>query len=159
MPRQAPIAVEVSLAETCGPFGKVGWPRLYCWFKAVHVPGTSIDDAKISVLARVDSTKSWQEHTRRLTLEQAQDIVESLQKLGIPEKSIQVEGVVDSSDGWSALYVRVQVDTRVFALDIHMQSSGFEGDDAEELRGFFRQLFERAGYADYCPATYGQPPR
>ena len=161
-PRGSPMAarpyidLEMSFSETCGPFGKAGWPRLYCWLKSVHLPGSKIDDAMISVVARVRATVSWQEHSRRLTLEQTQAILESLDKLGIPEKAVQVEGVVDTSDGWSNICFQVKDGERNFALDIPMQSSGFDGNDAEELRQLFRQLFKCAGYPDYCPVIYGQ---
>lgn len=149
------ILLEISLAETGGWVGKVGRPRLYCTLNAVHLPGTEIDDAMISIVARDRSTDSWQEHTRRLTLEQSQAILASLDKLGITEKPLQVESVFDTSDLWSRLSFRGRDGDKSFALDIGMQSSGFDGNDAEGLRGLLRQLFDYAGYADYSPTIYG----
>jgi hypothetical protein len=36
-----------------------------------------------------------------------------------------------------------------------MQSSGFDGADAEGLRTLFRHLFALAGFETYCPVVYG----
>jgi hypothetical protein len=40
-------------------------------------------------------------------------------------------------------------------LDIGMQSSGFDGPDAERLRTLFRALFALVGFEAYCPIVYG----
>jgi hypothetical protein len=66
-----------------------------------------------------------------------------------------VEGVVDTSDGWTNLFFRVKVEKEATALDIGMQSSGFDGLDAERLRTLFRALFALAGLEAYCPIVYG----
>jgi hypothetical protein len=148
------IALEISLRQTGEPLGKVGWPFLYCWLKAVHLPGTAIDDARISVVTRSLPTEHWHEFTRALTLAESQALVESLKKLGIPGRTLDAHGVDDTSDRWSHLFFRVKDDQETFALEIGMQSSGFAGADAEGLRAFFRQLFDCAGYREYDSEIY-----
>jgi hypothetical protein len=152
------IALEMSLLQTAGPHYKVGWPFLYCWLKAVHLPGTPLNDARVSVLSRAHPTEPWHEFTRELSLGESEALVGSLEKLGIPGRSLDIEGVVDTSDEWSHVFFRVKTDEQTFALEIDMQASGFKGKDAEGLRALFRQLFDRAGYRDYCPVVYGQHP-
>jgi hypothetical protein len=48
--------------------------------KALHAAGTSIDDARIAVLARAHAAATWQEHTHKLSFEQSQAIVGSLSR-------------------------------------------------------------------------------
>jgi hypothetical protein len=149
------IVLEVMLLETGGPFGTAGEPRLFCRYSALHLPGTPLDDGRVSVVARDGPTQSWQEYARRTTLDNARGIVAQLQALGVPGRTPEAEGVVDTSDGWTNLLFRVKAETDATALEIGMQSSGFDGADAERLRTLFRALFALAGFEAYCPVVYG----
>ncbi len=148
------IIIEVMLRESGGPIGKVGKPRMICRYKACHVPGTDLDDGIVNVVVHDHATQSWREYTRQTTFEEARGIVAQLKALGIPGRTPEVEGVVDTSDSWAHLFFRVMGEQDSMALDIHMQSSGFDGADAEGLRTLFRQLFALAGYEPNCLFMY-----
>lgn len=149
------IVLEVMLLESGGPIGTVGEPRMLCRYHAAHLPGTLIDDGKVSVVVRDDTTRLWQEYVKPTTVEQARDIAGRLTALGFPGRTLEAKGVVDTSDGWTHLLLRVQWERHSLTLDINMQSSGFEGTDAEQLRDLCRQLFALAGFEGYCPVVYG----
>jgi len=148
------VVGKVTLLELGGPFGKVEEPRMFCRYSAVHVPGTHLDDGKVSVVVRDQATHSWREYTRQTTLDEARGVLAQLEALGIPGRTPEVGGVVDTSDGWTNLFCRVEVEKDATAFDIAMQSSGFGGADAERLRSLFRVLFALAGFEAYCPVVY-----
>ncbi len=149
------IAIEVTLLETGGSFGTVGEPQMLCRYCATHLPGTHLDSGKVSVLVRDHVTQSWREYARQTTFDDARDVVARLEALGIPGRTPEAEGVVDTSDGWTNLSFRVKAEKDATAIDIGMQSSGFDGADAEPLRTLFRHLFALAGFEAYRPAVYG----
>jgi hypothetical protein len=149
------LVMEVTLLESGGPFGTVGEPRMFCRYRAVHLPGTHFDDGKVSVVVRDHATQSWREYVRQTTFEDARGVMAQLQALGILGRTPDAKGVVDTSDGWTNLFFRVQTEKESMALDIAMQSSGFDGADAEGLRTLFRDLFALAGFEAYCPVVYG----
>jgi hypothetical protein len=128
---------------------------MFCRYCAIHLPGTHLDDGKVSVVARDHATQAWREYTRQTTLDEARGVLAQLEALGIPGRRPEVEGVVDTSDGWTNLFFRVKVEKEAMTLDIGMQSSGFDGPDAERLRTLFRALFALAGFEAYCPIVYG----
>jgi hypothetical protein len=144
------IVIEVTLLESGGPFGTVGEPRMFCRYSAVHLPGTSLDDGKVSVVVRDQATQAWREYVRQTTFGEARGVLARLEALGFPGRTPEVEGVVDTSDGWTNLFVRVKVEKEATVLDIAMQSSGFDVADAERLRNLFRDLFALAGFEAYC---------
>jgi hypothetical protein len=148
------IFIEVTLLESVGPIGTVGKLRMICRYKACHVPGTHLDDGQVSVVVHDHATQSWREYTRQTTYAEARGIVAQLKALGIPGRTPEVEGVIDSSDSWAHLFFRVLGEQDSMALDINMQSSGFNGADAEGLRTLFRQLFALAGYEPNCLFMY-----
>jgi hypothetical protein len=92
------IAIELTLLESGGAIGTVGKPRMLCRYMAVHVPGTDLDDGKVSVLVRDSVRQSWREYERRTTFDQAQEVIARLQALGIPGRMPDAKGVDDSSD-------------------------------------------------------------
>jgi hypothetical protein len=148
-------AIDVTLVESSGPIFSVGEPTMLCRFKAVHLPGTQLDEGKISVVVRDSVTKQWREYARQTTVDQAREVAARLETLGMPGRTPQVKGVVDTSDGWTHLLLRIRAEGKVVSLDIDMQLSGFDGADAEQLRELFRYLFALAGFKTYCPAVYG----
>jgi hypothetical protein len=149
------LVIEVTLFESCGPFGTVGEPTMFCRYSAAHLPGTHLDDGKVNVVVRDDTTQSWREYVRKTTFDDARGVIAQLKALGIPGRTPKAEGVVDTSDGWTTLSFRVKAEKDAMAFDIGMQSSGFDGADAEQLRVLFRDLFALAGFEAYCPVVYG----
>jgi hypothetical protein len=151
------IDVEILLLQTDGLFFQPGSPSLLCRFKVLHLPGTQVQGAHISVVACIDQRENvWKEFSQELSIEQAQTIVESLEELGIPGRSLDVKGIVDTGDGWSDILLQVQRQDQTFVQNIAMQWSGFSGNDAEKLKALFRQLFNLAGYEGYSKTIYGR---
>jgi hypothetical protein len=148
------IDVEILLVESGGSFGKVGVPHLFCRFRAVHCQGISLDDGCINVVAR-EQSGDWREYTQAVTVQQSTEIVELLNGLGLPGRKPDAEGVVDTSDGWTHLFLRVRDQMNETVMDLPMHSSGFNGADADRLRVLFRKLFALARYERFSPGIYG----
>ncbi len=140
------VSFALSFIKSSGPLGRVGSPSLFYWLSAACLPGSVIDDGRVLILSRDRVGGLWREHTREVSFEQSRRVAELLRGLGIPEHSPDVEGVVDTSDGWSHISFQVRMEERHSSLEIPMQASGFEGRDAELLRELFRYLFSIAGY-------------
>ena len=155
MDPQTHTSFTLSLIESAGPFGRVGRPRLICWASAFHVPAGVIDDGRILVLSRDPATDAWREYVGALSAAQSRTIVEMLHALGLPDRSPDVEGIVDTSDGWSQISFHTVIEGRDSHLEVTMHSSGFGGDDATRLRGLFRHLFDLAGCKVYDQLAYG----
>ena len=145
----------LSLIESSGPFGQIGRPTLFCWASAFHFPAATLGDGRIFVLSRDVVTGAWREHAAALSVEQSRRILELLIALGMPGRTPDVEGVVDTSDGWSHISFHTETEGQHSHLEVTMHSSGFGGDDATLLRGLFRHLFDLAGYKAYNPSAYG----
>jgi hypothetical protein len=150
-----PISLQLSLVESSGAWFKPGSPTLYCWFSAVHLPGTPHDEGKVSVLSVDRGTRAWRELTRPVAVEQSREVLAGLAALGLPGRAPDVKGVVDTSEGWDRIAFGVRMEGGSRCVDIDMASSGFDGGDAEPLRGLFRRLFALAGFADFSPVIYG----
>ena len=155
MHSQTHVSFTLSLIESSGPFGRAGRPELFCWANAFHLPAGIIDDGRVVVLSRDPGTNAWREYAGALSAAQSRTIVELLQALGMPGRSPEVEGVVDTSDGWSHISFHTSVEGRHSHLGISMHSSGFDGGDAARLRSLFRLLFDLAGYQGYDLSVYG----
>ncbi len=143
------ISFTLSLIESSGPFGRVGSPNLFCWASAAPFPSGPLDNGRIVVLCRDSSTRAWREYARALSVEQSRKIIELLDALGLPDRTPNVEGVVNTSDSWSHISFEIQIEGRHTNLQIMMHSSGIEGRDAARLNGLFLHLFNLAGYAGY----------
>jgi hypothetical protein len=148
------ISFTLSLIESSGPFGRVGSPNLFCWASAAHLPSGPPDNGRIVVLSRDSSTGDWREYARPLSVEQSLKISELLNAIGLPGRTPDVEGVVDTSDSWSHISFETRVEGGHTNLEIKMHSSGFEGSDAARLNGLFLYLFNLAGYEGYGRSFY-----
>jgi hypothetical protein len=104
------VVIEVTLLESGGPVGTVGEPRMFCRYSAAHLPGTHLDDGEVSVVVRDSATQSWREYVRQTTLDDARGVIAQLEALGIPGRTPEAEGVVDTSDGWTSLSLRVKAE-------------------------------------------------
>jgi hypothetical protein len=140
------ISFTLSLIESSGPFGRVGSPNLFCWASAAPFPSGPLDNGRVVVLSRDSSTGAWREYAKALSCEESRKIIEQLNALGLPGRTPDVEGVVDTSDSWSHISFETLIDGRQTSLQIMMHSSGFEGGDAARLNGLFLYLFNLAGY-------------
>ena len=140
------ISFTLSLIESSGRFGRVGSPNLLCWASAAPFPSGPLDNGRIVVLRRDSSTGGWREYAGALSVEQSLKIVELLDALGLPGRTPDVDGVVDTSDSWSHISFETRVEGRHTNLEIMMHSSGFEGSDAARLKGLFLCLFNLDGY-------------
>ena len=78
-------------------------------------------------------------------LDRVKEIVRLLTELGIPGRKLRVREAVDTSDVWSKLSFRVQLNNQEYTLDLTMMATGFEGEDAELLRTLLRTLLRSAG--------------
>lgn len=151
------ISFTLSLIESSGPFGRVGSPNLFCWASAAHLPSGPLDNGRVVVLRRDSSTGAWREYAGALSIEQSRKIVDLLNALGLPGRTPDVEGVVDTSDSWSHISFETRIEGQHTNLEIMMHSSGFEGDDAARLNGLFLYLFNLAGYEGSGRSFYSDP--
>ena len=140
------ISFTLSLIASSGPFGRVGSPNLFCWASAAPFPSGPLDNGRIVVLSRESTTRAWREYANALSVEQSRKIIELLDALGLPGRTPDVEGVLDTSEYWSHISFEIRVEGRHSNLQIMMHASGFEGRDAERLNGLFLYLFNLAGY-------------
>jgi len=152
------MILELSLVQSSGLWFKPGMPILYCWFHAVHVQDTPDEVGRVLVVRRDQATGTWREFTRPVTISQSREILSRLEDLGLPGRAPNVEGVPDTSDGWARVVFWVRTHDGARCMVIDMESSGFEGGDAEPLRRLYRRLFELAGFSDFWPSIYGQVP-
>ena len=160
----SPLTVDLLLTETVGSLSSVGRPTLYARLSAVigYPPRTS---ASISVLAAhfeipasplsSDASMSWQEHTAPLSETQLRPLLRALYRIGYPQRLPRVNGVVDTSVGYTTISFHARInDERPWTFSVSVQSSGFEGEDARELRDLCRRLFALASYDAYDPVVY-----
>ncbi len=132
--------LEIAVVESSGPFFDPGGPNRFFWLRSVPtLPAGS--KARASVLVQSHTTGSWTEHKSSVSSSQMQEIIGLLSELCIPERDLRVESVNDTSDGWSKLFLRLQWDDRRFNWEVHMQSSGIEGEDADALRSLLTKLY------------------
>jgi hypothetical protein len=148
------ISFTLSLIESSGLFGRVGTPNLFCWASAAHLPSGPLDNGRIVVLSRDSSTGDWREYAGALSIEQSLKIIEQLNALGLPDRTPDVEGIVDTSDSWSHISFETRIGGQHTNLEIMMHSSGFEGNDAARLNKLFLYLFNLAGYEGYGWSFY-----
>ncbi len=151
----APVLLSLVLIQSSGWFYQVGFPTLLCWLHSAHLPASTIDDGKIVVIHYDQIRRGWNEHAREVTMEQSQRILERLKRLGFPTRLPAVDGKEDTGNQWSHLSLQVGINNQSSLLSVSMQSSGFEGRDADLLRGLFQDLFRLAGFVEFDPVVYG----
>jgi hypothetical protein len=141
------FSVEVTLVETSGLFFRAGHTVLFLRFMALAGIGPAGGEARVELLVRPHSRAAWQGYDREVPPEEARAFARSLKALGIPGRCLDVEDITDTSDSWSAIDFRVRTDEGRFELRLDMHSSGYQGTDAEGLRGLFAHLFALTGRA------------
>jgi hypothetical protein len=147
---------QLTWTQTSGPHLSAGSPQLFGWVRGFLLPTISITDARVCILACSATSGVWVEYARPIPLDEAAALADMLARLGLPDRAPQVTGVVDTSDGWSALDVSVTVEEHSRSFAVYTESSGFAGPDADALRTMFRQVFALAGYTGYDESLYGR---
>jgi hypothetical protein len=160
----SPLAVDLLLTETAGLLSSIGRPTLYARLSALigYPPGTS---ANIAVLAAhfehprqrlsSDASISWHEYTAPISETQVRPLLRGLYRIGFPQRLPRVNGVVDTSIGCTTISLLARInDEPPWTFSVSMQSSGFEGEDAEGLRDLCRRLFALTTYDAYDPVVY-----
>tara|TARA_R110002072_G_scaffold25443_7_gene85275 strand:+ start:10985 stop:11815 length:831 start_codon:yes stop_codon:yes gene_type:complete len=141
-----PFSLELTIQESSGWLGRVGHQTMVGRFCMLHAPGSTLDDAVVAFVAKDAQTSHWSSHERSLTSEQALEVASLVDAIGMPARTPDVSGVFDTSDGWVNLLFRVKKDQLTNSFEIGMQSSGFEGADADALRNLLRTLCSLSGY-------------
>jgi hypothetical protein len=149
------LDLEVEWSESTGMFYTIGRPCLFARLRAVFV-GTSIADGCAVVVARQHVVSQWTETSGAVSLADARQLANALVEVGLPDRPPRIEGVVDTSDGWSVLNVRVCVGEQVRAFRLAAQSSGFEGPDSVRMQAIFRSVFRLAGFGQFNTVLYGR---
>jgi hypothetical protein len=149
------LDLDVEWSESAGPFYTVGRPCLFACLRAVFV-GKSFADGRAVVVARQHDVSQWAETSGAVTLAEARQLATALIEVGLPDRAPRIQGVVDTSDGWSVVSVRVCVGEQVRAFKLAAQSSGFEGPDSILMLAIFRSVFRLAGYDQFNKVLYGR---
>jgi hypothetical protein len=131
--------LEILVVESMGPFLKAQKPWRILWFHAIQVRD-GVDDARVVALTRSLTDEVWEERIRSVLWQTVREILGLLSEVGIPGRELRVKGTLDTSDTWSKLMLRIQLDGRVFTLDLEMMASGYEGEDAEALGRLLKKL-------------------
>ena len=149
-------SLEIPLVETIGPMLRVQLPHLVLWFNAFQAGGAGrrarvlvLDRPQMAGLwkagVRPPRTAPWTEHVSCVFDDKVDHVLQLLSELGIPSRELRVQGASDSSDTWTRLILYVQLNGQQYALDVDMLLSGFEGEDADQLRRLIRSLLALAG--------------
>ena len=140
MDQSSIVSVGVTLVETTGMNGRVGSPRTLLRFAAVHLPGTPLDDGRISIVAQDPRRETWFELSRQTTIDEAIEVATRVDALRLNEGEPDIRGRFDTSDSWVHLLVHVQRESATRTLEVNMQSSGLEGSAAPAFRELHRYL-------------------
>lgn len=132
---------EVSLLETGGAMPGVGRLLRYCRFAAAHVPAAGIFDAEVAVLVAAGDDGVARSTSCVLDAAAARELVAVIDESGFAAQVPDVRERPDTSSHWRRIVLDVQLDDRATHLDLLMQSSGFEGPDADGLRTLLTRLF------------------
>lgn len=139
------VFLDLHLTVTGGAFSAVGELQLYCWLRAVRLPG-HVCSAKLVAVDRREGGLGVRESD--LETERLAPLVSLLADLGFPARRPRVEGAFDTSDFWQHVVLRVTLNDDAETVELSLCSSGFEGEDASALRKVFRWILETAGVSD-----------
>ena len=150
------VIVELEWSEARENVMHVGSPHLFAWIHAVVIPEAGIADGRAVVLAREASSPSWTEFSEKVSRVEVTDLARAIRAVGLQERAARVESVFDTSDVWHAIHGRVSLGEADRAFSLQVQSSGFEGPDADALRAILRAVFRLARYEAYDSVLYGR---
>lgn len=155
-PPGLPFWLELTMTQAGGWLGRVGQQSLVGRFCSQFTTSGELTDATVSILSR-DNTGAWQAYEHPVMLESAAAIATLVRSLGMPTRKPDVEEVYDTSNVWTHLSLRVNENDQAMQLDLPMQCSGFQGNDADALRRLFHAVFSAAGFADFDRSVFGEP--
>ncbi len=130
--------LDLHLTVTGGVYGGAGKLQLFCWLNAVRLPRSAPQSTLVTVYPSVQGELVVKE-----LVPSARDVASFLRllvKLGFPARPLRVKGVFDTSDAWQHVVLRAILNDDSETLELGLYSSGFEGDDADSLRGAFQRL-------------------
>ena len=139
--------LDLHLTVTGGSFSTVGELHLYCWLRAVQLPGTASAGNLVTVRPSA-ATGELEVSESAVEARRAAPLVSLLEDLRFPAQRPLVEDVFDTSDFWQHVIFRVTLNDDSDAVELALCSSGFEGEDAAGLRAVFRGVLEIAGVTD-----------
>lgn len=139
------LFLELHFSVTGGAYTAIGDLELYCWLRAVRLPG-HVDAAKLVAVDRRGGQLGVRESD--LEIGRLASFVSLLEDLGFPARRLRVEGAFDTSDFWQHVVLRVTLNDDTETVELSLCSSGFEGEDADGLRRVFRWILETADAGD-----------
>ncbi len=135
--------LDLHLTVTGGTYGAAGKLQLFCWLNAIRLPGAAPQSTLVTVYPAPQGELAVKE-----SVPSARDVASFLRllvNLGFPARPLRVEGVFDTSDAWQHVVLRAILNDDSETLELGLCCSGFEGDDADGLRGTFGRLLGIAG--------------
>jgi len=136
--------LETTLVITGGLYtSPVGNLDLLIWLQASNA-GAAGDEARGHVVRNARDNKiSAQSFAAPIC--EIEHLLQSLRELQFPGRAPRVEGVVDSSDGWTNISLHVRDFEREGSFTLGMASSGYQGEDAERLERVLNGILTAAG--------------
>ncbi|HLW64466.1 MAG TPA: hypothetical protein VKS79_04040 [Gemmataceae bacterium] len=140
-----PFLLEVTLIVTGGPvYRLVGNLELMVWLQASNIAPSGGEAAGL-VVRYEPKDKSISSRTVPVSFAAAQNVAKQLCELGLPGRTPQVEGVVDTSDKWCNISLHVRELERDGNFTLCLAHSGYEGDDAERFEQLLQAILLAVG--------------
>lgn len=110
------------------------------------------DYARVRVLAR-DSSDTIVESRPPPELDAIANVAAALHAVAFPGRTPALHAIVDTGDGWERLLLHASVAGLSASVRLDLQSSGFDGPDADGWRDVFASILRVAGRrGDAAPA-------
>ncbi|HEV3144419.1 MAG TPA: hypothetical protein VGZ47_11080 [Gemmataceae bacterium] len=140
-----PFLLEVTLIVSGGPvYRLVGNLHLMVWLQASNIAPSGGEAAGLVV--RYDpKDKSLTTLPVEVPFAAAQNVAARLREFGLPGRTPQVEGVVDTSDTWCNISLHVRNLEQDGNFTLCLAHSGYEGDDAERFEQLLQSLLTAVG--------------
>ncbi len=135
--------LDLHLTVTGGVYGAPGKLQLFCWLNAVRLPGAPSHSTLVTVYPTPQGELAVTEST--LSKRDVATLLRLLVNLGFPARPLKVKRVFDTSDVWQHVVLRAILNDDADTLELGLCCSGFEGQDADGLRGAFQRLLSIAG--------------
>ncbi len=136
------LQVEVQVVITSGMNFRVGSPRLMYWLNAVQMPGMDDIPVHITTVVRSAPNVPMVSEDFEIDFPRISPLLDVFARCNYPGRPLTIDGVNDSTNTWSRLFLRVKLNEAESNLDVAVQSSGIDGGDTSVLRLILRELFE-----------------
>jgi len=140
-----PFLLELTIQVSRGFFGRAGELVASGRFCMQHSQDPNCCEALVQFVGREQET-GWSSWHESVGSDPARLVAEQLEALGMPARVPDLEPVFDTSSTWTNLVVWVKRDGQSRSFEIGLQSSGFEGPDADGFRRLLRSLCALSGY-------------